>query len=145
VPKSLTVIFKDQQRPNQHSPGRGKRLFAIPYLDPYDVAQPPEVQQQLVQPLATSNQTKIWPAGGIRGLNSQPVATYSGNTNNPGQYFTDATFSKLKSWGVNVVRVMIRVDEGSAWDVPAANRCHRFLPTILWPPIDTIWKACAWH
>ena len=94
----------------------GKK-FALPFNDPYDVEQPAEVKKILAEKLTISNDTKYWPGTGLRGTNSQPVEAFAGSTH-PGEYFTDDDFKRMKSLGMNCVRVMIRTDEGNYWRVP---------------------------
>lgn len=83
--------------------------------DRYRVTQPAAVLELLNKPLTCSDAPKVWPQKGIRGVNCQPVAAFGNNPDNPGIYYTDECFQRLKSFGVNSLRVMMRGDEGTIW------------------------------
>lgn len=85
--------------------------------DEFRVKQTDETVKLLNTPLTQSDDPKIWPEKGIRGFNCQPVAHFRDNPVNPGQYYSDECFARLKSFGVNSLRVMMRGDSGNIWDV----------------------------
>ena len=60
---------------------------------------------------------KVWPKYTLRGINTVLVASEGGNTQNPGGCISEETFVKFKEWNVNLIRVSLRVDHGSKWDV----------------------------
>ena len=119
------------------APQERKECSVRPYLinETYDVQQAAETIRLLEKPLTVSDAPKEWPRQGIRGVNCQPVAAFNNNPVNAGMYYTDACFQRLKSFGVNSLRVMIRGDEGTVWctkdrppipadDPMAPYRCH---------------------
>lgn len=81
----------------------------------YNVKQSDETEKLLKKPITVSDKEKLWPINGIRGINSQPVAAFNANPINPGLYYSEECFKRLKSFGINSIRVMIKSDEGTIW------------------------------
>ena len=81
----------------------------------YNIKQSEATYELLKKDLTFSSAEKIWPENGIRGINAMPVAGITTNDENPGEYYTDACFKRLKSLGINSLRVPIDVDEGTIW------------------------------
>jgi len=54
---------------------------------------------------------KRWPESGVRGVASILIAKQRANYQDPGEYLSEATFSQLAAWGVNMLRVELQMDE----------------------------------
>ena len=114
--KILLVEYKQNGELNRSQITDGKK-FALPFKDPYVVEQPVGVKKILAQKLTASNDTKYWPSTGLRGVTSQAVEAFNASTH-PGEYFTEEDFQRMKSLGINCIRVGVGTDEGNHWRVP---------------------------
>jgi len=54
---------------------------------------------------------KNWPENGVRGVTTKLIAKQRANSQNPGEYLSEATFPQFAAWGVNILRVELEVDE----------------------------------
>jgi len=60
---------------------------------------------------------KEWPHHRLRGITTKLVAPPAQDSASEARTVTDETFALFSQWGINVVRVDLRVNYGSIWDV----------------------------
>jgi hypothetical protein len=102
--------------------GTTKGKFARSHIELKDLylltySQSQESLALLSKPLTKSDEVKLWPKNGLRGLNTFTIGPTVGNSQDPGDYISDATFKKMADWNVNLLRLWVNVDTDSRWNV----------------------------
>lgn len=80
-------------------------------------SQSQEALTLLAKPLTISNEEKRWPKNGLRGLNTFTIGPISANSQDPGEYISDATFKRMADWNINLLRLWVDIDSDSRWNV----------------------------
>lgn len=71
----------------------------------------------LAKPHTRSTAEKRWPTSGLRGVNTVTFGPLNANMDDPGEYISEATFKRMASWNINLLRLWVNVDPDSIWNV----------------------------
>lgn len=71
----------------------------------------------LAKPHTQSSAEKRWPTTGLRGVNTVTFGPLGDNSDDPGQFLSDAAFKRMAGWNINLLRLWVNVDSDSIWNV----------------------------